>query len=538
MKLVLVIALFLAINVYAIEFKHHNYQNMLKYMDDIHKRCPDITRTYFLSEKTVNGRQLVVMEVSKNPGKYVPLKPNFKYIGNMHGNEVLGRETLLYLLDYLCTKYLENDEEVVNLVDNTRIHIMPSMNPDGYEQAIEGDCSSVRGRPNGNGVDLNRNFPDQFKKVGNQQPETKAVIAWLKEYPFVLSANLHGGSLVANYPFDDDSKMKEMYSTAPDDDVFVSIAKNYSFNHPTMHIGKSRCGDNFKDGITNGAAWYNVAGGMQDYNYLHGDTFEITVEMDCCKFPDHSKLTEQWNNHKRSLIDYIKLTHLGLKGQVKDSNGKGIVGARIDVDHSAIKRKRQTIHSREGGDYFRLLLKGEYKVTVTVGEKSLTTNVKVEGIPATVLNFIVGKDSITAQSVHPDKASKPTKLASNKPAKLASNTNKIGIEVVETELASNKPAKLASNTKKIGIEFVEGKGLMPEDDVKKEASTSQTRKVVKSSRSDNVAAAAVIVTIGVIVCVLAGVVLFRKVKDLRGSSTTQGGYAKINEEKFDPSYEP
>ena len=93
-----------------------------------------------------------------------------------------------------------------------------------------------------------RNFPDQFKKVGHQQPETKAVIAWLKEYPFVLSANLHGGSLVANYPFDDDSKMKEMYSTAPDDDVFVSIAKNYSFNHPTMHIGKSRCGDHFKDG--------------------------------------------------------------------------------------------------------------------------------------------------------------------------------------------------------------------------------------------------------------------------------------------------
>lgn len=84
----------------------------------------------------------------------------------------------------------------------------------------------------------------------------------------------------------------------------------------------------------------------------------------------------------------------------------------------------------------------------------------------------------------------------------------------------------------------EGKTVNHLENVKKDEST-QTRKAVKSARSDNVAAAAVIVTIGVIVCVLAGVVLFRKVKDLRGSSTVnQGGYAKINEEKFDPSFEP
>lgn len=72
---------------------------------------------------------------------------------------------------------------------------------------------------------------------------------WLRQYPFVLSANLHGGSLVANYPFDDDSKMIEMYSKSPDDDVFVTIAKNYSYNHPTMHLGNRQCGDSFKEGM-------------------------------------------------------------------------------------------------------------------------------------------------------------------------------------------------------------------------------------------------------------------------------------------------
>lgn len=98
--------------------------------------------------------------------------------------------------------------------------------------------------------------------------------------------------------------------SSPDDKVFRQLAKAYSFAHPLMHQGeKAICpGDMepFKDGITNGAAWYNVAGGMQDYNYFTSNCFEITVEMGCSKFPRRKYLKRHWQEHKPALLAFME----------------------------------------------------------------------------------------------------------------------------------------------------------------------------------------------------------------------------------------
>ena len=58
-------------------------------------------------------------------------------------------------------------------------------------------------RYNAKDLDLNRNFPDFFKEnTAEIQPETRAVMNWIRDTHFVLSANLHGSGVVVTYPFD------------------------------------------------------------------------------------------------------------------------------------------------------------------------------------------------------------------------------------------------------------------------------------------------------------------------------------------------
>ncbi len=238
------------------EYGYHHYDDLRGFLEFWSRLFPNITRLYSVGE-SVEGRKLWTLEVSDNPGIHEALEPEFKYVANMHGNEAVGREMLLLLVQHLLEGY-GLDDRVTRLVNATRIHIMPTMNPDGFEASREGDRGSVKGRNNGNDIDLNRNFPDQFDHtLPEPEPEVRAVMAWSKRYPFVLSANLHGGSLVANYPFDSNADRRPVNSPSPDDKVFRQLAKAYSFAHKRMHKEQPcpRDQEVFRDGITNGAQW-------------------------------------------------------------------------------------------------------------------------------------------------------------------------------------------------------------------------------------------------------------------------------------------
>lgn len=53
-------------------------------------------------------------------------------------------------MQFLCKEYQDGNPRVRSLVTDTRIHLVPSLNPDGYELAHE----AVRGQQGGMGHEI------------------------------------------------------------------------------------------------------------------------------------------------------------------------------------------------------------------------------------------------------------------------------------------------------------------------------------------------------------------------------------------------
>ena len=347
-----------------IKMDHYvHYEELTKLLKRLTDKYSSISKLHSIG-KSVQGRELWAVQITDNVNDVEPGEPMFKYVGNMHGNEVVGRQILIYLVEYLLKNYKRNPR-VTQLIDTTNLFIMPSMNPDGFEAAKVGDCFGTQGRSNANGKDLNRNFPDQFNNWAtydiehDAEPETKAIINWIRKNRFVLSANLHGGSLVASYPFDSNLEhvSQGLASLTPDDPVFKHLAMVYAQKHRTMSKGDPTCDEHFPGGITNGAKWYNVPGGMEDVNYLLSNCFEITLELSCCKYPHAGQLKQEWLKNKEALLSYIEETHKGVHGFVKDQLGRPIVDAVIHV-----KGNKHNVTTAKHGDFWRLLVPGDYQV--------------------------------------------------------------------------------------------------------------------------------------------------------------------------------
>ncbi|KAH9691920.1 Carboxypeptidase SOL1 [Citrus sinensis] len=303
-----------------------------KAVKEFGRRCSNISRIYSIG-KSVSGFPLWVIEISDKPGVEEP-EPAFKFIGNVHGDEPVGRELLILLANWICDNHVK-DSLARLIVENMHLHILPSMNPDGY---------ALKRRGNANNIDLNRDFPDQGALVANYPwdgtQDKRSFL--LSVYCKVMSLFIFG---------------RRYYYGCPDDEAFQFLASVYSRSHYNMSLSTE-----FQGGIINGASWYPIYGGMQDWNYIYGGCFELTLEISDDKWPSAEELPTIWEYNKMSMLNLVA-------SLVKVNAGRAFA------------------------DYYRLLTPGKrYEVMASMpGYKPKSTSIWLE--ETATADFILDPDS-------------------------------------------------------------------------------------------------------------------------------------------------
>ena len=335
---------------------YHTYDTLTSDLQAYALAHPDICRLSSVGTSYLN-RQIHALLITDNPDVQED-EPEFAYVSSMHGDEPAGMEMCMYLINLLLTEY-GTDLRITDLVNETAIWIIPLMNPDGLESGA---------RYNAQGFDLNRSFPsypDDFTDTlfdgeslvtAGRPTEVARMMQWRAQRSLVLSANFHTGALVVNYPYDDDGETSGVDSPTPDDALFENISRRYSIHNEPMWNSTQ-----FPDGITNGNAWYNVLGGMQDWCYRFLGCNDVTIELSNTKWPASSALPDLWADNKESMLSYLEAVHIGVRGIVTDYATGQPLWAKITVAANA----HPVFTDPDIGDYHRMFLPGAYSLTFT-----------------------------------------------------------------------------------------------------------------------------------------------------------------------------
>ncbi len=372
---------------------------------------------------TVSGRKILFAKLSKNVTQK-EAEPKFMYSSSIHGDETTGYVLMLRLIDSLLSTYNSN-ARIKNLLDNCEIWINPLANPDG---TYKSGNSTVNGavRYNSNYVDINRNFPDPADGPHPDgevwQPETIIMMNLATNNYFSMSANFHGGTEVANYPWD------TWVRRHTDDAWFQYISREYA---DTCHKVSTSYMSGYVNGITNGYDWYRVAGGRQDYFTFFKKGREITFEISNTKLVAASTLPTYWNYNKRSLLNYMEQSLYGIKGIVTDSTTGAKVSAKIEIlSHDLNADSSFTYSDSETGFYSRLIAAGTYSVKISANKyfPKTITGVTVANRSTKLLNVqLVPTDPIPVELT--SFTAKTTDNGTNLNWSTATETNNKGFEI-------------------------------------------------------------------------------------------------------------
>ncbi|MDD3048466.1 MAG: M14 family metallopeptidase [Bacilli bacterium] len=176
----------------------HKYSDIENYLFNLSKY--DYIDLYKIGESDVKKLPIYNLVIDLVPN---PNKKTIMLAAGTHARE--GTTDILMKMINDLINSASNDEYIQKLLKNVRIVVLPCVNPDGREMIIDGELGS-NWKANGDGTDINRNFPAIdagqvvkgirksgaiAKKPGNDfypgpyygsASETRAAMGWLYKY--------------------------------------------------------------------------------------------------------------------------------------------------------------------------------------------------------------------------------------------------------------------------------------------------------------------------------------------------------------------
>jgi hypothetical protein len=142
-----------------------------------------------------------------------------------------------------------------------------------------------------------------------------------------------------------------------------------------------RSSNEFNRGITNGADWYVLYGGMQDWSYIWHNDLQITVELSDSKWPNYKDIPGFYTSNRDSMIRYMELVHQGAGIKLANRNATGKVEV-LNAQGASLGT-----YGFQRGEFYKVLPPGAYTFKVEADGARRSINVTVDTDVATNGNY-------------------------------------------------------------------------------------------------------------------------------------------------------
>ncbi len=243
---------------------YHTYDSLRSELLALEAAHPTLAMTHVYGS-SVQGREMISIKISDNVTED-EAEPEIRWDGNIHGDEKIGMEVAMYLINELVANY-GTDPQITALVDNREFWFTPLVNPDGM---------TAFSRYNANDVDLNRDYGNQWAADGGStapysQPETRAMLDLITDHQFLIGVSGHSGTELFIYAWS--------YTEDPTYDQAQYHHIQSNFETLTSY-----------DGGQSAIVLYQVNGSSKECDYATGAGLGFTHEMSYTKTPPWSEV--------------------------------------------------------------------------------------------------------------------------------------------------------------------------------------------------------------------------------------------------------